>query len=35
VSAVNVLEWFMNIDRSVDNIKLSWVVGISLAFAVM
>jgi uncharacterized protein (TIGR00645 family) len=34
IAAVNVLEWFMDIDRSVDNIKLVWVVGILLAFAV-
>jgi uncharacterized protein (TIGR00645 family) len=34
IAAVNVLEWFMDIDRSVDNIKLGWVVGILLAFAV-
>jgi len=33
IAAVNVLEWFMDIDRSVDNIKLGWVVGILLAFA--
>lgn len=34
IAAVNVLEWFMDIDRSVDSIKLAWVVGILLAFAV-
>ena len=34
IAAVNVLEWFMDIDRSVDNLKLAWVVGILLAFAV-
>jgi uncharacterized protein (TIGR00645 family) len=34
IAAVNVLEWFMDIDRSVDNLKLGWVVGILLAFAV-
>jgi uncharacterized protein (TIGR00645 family) len=34
IAAVNVLEWFMDIDRSVDNAKLGWVVGILLAFAV-
>ena len=33
IAAVNVLEWFMDIDRSVDNTKLGWVVGILLAFA--
>ena len=34
IASVNVLEWFMDIERSVDNIKLAWVVGILLAFAV-
>jgi uncharacterized membrane protein YqhA len=34
IAAVNVLEWFMDIDRHVDNAKLVWVVGILLAFAV-
>jgi uncharacterized protein (TIGR00645 family) len=34
IAAVNVLEWFMDIDRSADNVKLGWVVGILLAFAV-
>ena len=34
IAAVNVLEWFMDIDRSVDNTKLAWVVGILLTFAV-
>lgn len=33
IAAVNVLEWFMDIDRSADNTKLGWVVGILLAFA--
>ena len=33
IAAVNVLEWFMDIERSVDNIKLAWVVGILLAFS--
>jgi uncharacterized protein (TIGR00645 family) len=33
IAAVNVLEWFMDIERSVDNAKLGWVVGILLAFA--
>ena len=33
IAAVNALEWFMDIDRSVDNTKLSWVVGILIAFA--
>jgi small neutral amino acid transporter SnatA (MarC family) len=28
-----VLEWFMDIERHADNIKLAWVVGILLAFA--
>src|SRR5579885_444882 len=34
IAAVNVLEWFMDIDEHADNVKLSWVVGILLAFAV-
>jgi uncharacterized protein (TIGR00645 family) len=34
IAAVNVLEWFIDIDRSVDNTKLGWVVGILLSFAV-
>ncbi|HZV21984.1 MAG TPA: YqhA family protein [Hyphomicrobiales bacterium] len=34
IAAVNVLEWFMDVDRSVDNVKLAWVVGILLAFTV-
>ncbi len=34
IAAVSVLEWFMDIDRSVDSAKLAWVVGILLAFAV-
>jgi uncharacterized protein (TIGR00645 family) len=34
IAAVNVLEWFMDIDRHADNTKLAWVVGILLAFAV-
>ena len=34
IAAVNVLEWFMDIERHADNIKLAWVVGILLAFAV-
>ena len=34
IAAVNVLEWFMDIDRHADNVKLGWVVGILLAFAV-
>jgi uncharacterized protein (TIGR00645 family) len=34
IAAVNVLEWFLDIDRTVDNAKLAWVVGILLAFAV-
>ncbi len=33
IAAVNVLEWFLDIDRSVDSVKLGWVVGILLAFA--
>jgi uncharacterized protein (TIGR00645 family) len=34
IAAVSVLEWFMDIDRSVDTVRLAWVVGILLAFAV-
>jgi uncharacterized protein (TIGR00645 family) len=34
IAAVNVLEWFTDIDRSADSVKLAWVVGILLAFAV-
>ncbi|MGA9766082.1 MAG: YqhA family protein [Rhodomicrobium sp.] len=33
IAAVRVLEWFINIYRSADSIKLGWVVGILLAFA--
>jgi len=33
IAAVNVLEWFMDIERQADNTKLAWVVGILLAFA--
>jgi hypothetical protein len=34
IAAVNVLEWFTDIDRNSDSVKLAWVVGILLAFAV-
>jgi uncharacterized protein (TIGR00645 family) len=34
IAAVNVLEWFMDIERQADDTKLAWVVGILLAFAV-
>ena len=34
IAAVNVLDWFVDIDRNADNMKLAWVVGILLAFAV-
>ena len=34
IAAVNVLEWFMDIDQHADNSKLAWVVGILMAFAV-
>ena len=34
IAAVNVLEWFMDIERQVDNTKLAWLVGNLLAFAV-
>jgi uncharacterized protein (TIGR00645 family) len=33
IAAVNVLEWFMDIERQADPGKLAWVVGILLAFA--
>jgi uncharacterized protein (TIGR00645 family) len=33
IAAVNVLEWFMDIERHADNTKLAWVVGILIAFA--
>src|SRR5262245_66515438 len=31
IAAVNVLEWFMDIERQADNTTLVWVVGILLA----
>lgn len=34
IAAVSTLEWFVDIDRNPDSIKLGWVVGILLAFAV-
>jgi uncharacterized protein (TIGR00645 family) len=34
IVAVSVLDWFMDIERSVDNLKLAWVVGILIAFAI-
>ena len=34
IAAVNVLEWFAAIDHGADSVKLAWVVGILLAFAV-
>ena len=34
IVAVNVLDWFLDIDRSTDNLKLTWVVGILIAFAI-
>jgi uncharacterized protein (TIGR00645 family) len=33
IAAVNVLEWFMDIDQHADNTKLIWVVTILIAFA--
>ncbi|HEY7244911.1 MAG TPA: YqhA family protein [Xanthobacteraceae bacterium] len=33
IAAVNVLEWFMDIERHADHAKLAWVVGILIAFA--
>jgi uncharacterized protein (TIGR00645 family) len=35
IAAVNTLEWFIDIERSADNVKLGWVVGILLAFAIV
>jgi uncharacterized protein (TIGR00645 family) len=34
IVAVSVLDWFMDIERSADNLKLAWVVGILIAFAI-
>ena len=34
IAAVNVLEWFADIDRQADSVKLAWVVAILLTFAV-
>jgi uncharacterized protein (TIGR00645 family) len=34
IAAVNALEWFADIDRQADSVKLGWVIGILLAFAV-
>jgi uncharacterized protein (TIGR00645 family) len=34
IAAVNVLEWFADIDRQADSLKLAWVVAILLTFAV-
>jgi uncharacterized protein (TIGR00645 family) len=34
IAAVNVLEWFMDIDQHADNTKLAWVVVIMIALAV-
>ncbi len=33
IVAVNVLDWFLDIDRSTDSLKLTWVVVILIAFA--
>ncbi|HLK81880.1 MAG TPA: YqhA family protein [Xanthobacteraceae bacterium] len=33
IAAVNVLEWFADIDRQADSAKLVWVVAILLSFA--
>lgn len=35
IAAVSVLDWFMDIDRSTDNLKLAWIVGILIAFAIV
>ncbi len=34
IAAINVLDWFMDINRSAEAGKLGWIVGIFLAFAV-
>ncbi len=34
IAAVNTLEWFTDIENHTESIKLAWVVGIMLAFAV-
>jgi uncharacterized protein (TIGR00645 family) len=34
IAAVNVLEWFADVDRHADSVKLAWVVAILLTFAV-
>jgi uncharacterized protein (TIGR00645 family) len=34
IAAVNALEWFTDIDRQADSLKLGWVVGILLTFAI-
>jgi uncharacterized protein (TIGR00645 family) len=34
ISAVQVLKAFMNIDTTIDPVKLSWLVGVHLAFVV-
>jgi len=33
IAAVSALEWFMDIDRNPDSVKLAWVVGTLVAFA--
>jgi uncharacterized protein (TIGR00645 family) len=34
IAAISVLDWFVDINRSVDTVKLGWVVGIFLSLAV-
>ena len=34
IAAVNALEWFADIERHADSVKLGWVVAIMLSFAV-
>lgn len=34
IAAVNTLEWFADLEHHADTIKLGWVVGILIAFAV-
>jgi uncharacterized protein (TIGR00645 family) len=34
IAAISVLDWFVDINRSADTVKLGWVVGIFLSLAV-
>jgi uncharacterized membrane protein YqhA len=33
IAAVNVLEWFLDIEHSADSTKLGWLIAIMLRFA--